>query len=115
MAETSEKGEFSLGQLVDAAKWAWSVDNEREQKHLQKVNLSVLRAVLKHANLPIKGKQADLISRIATSRAHIQDSLGPDATDIFVLVCKCATGLRAGTCQGCTSCTCDKQGQYYWH
>ena len=115
MAATSEKGEFSLAQLVDAAKWAWSTDDEREQKHLQKANLPVLKAVLRHANLPITGKKADIISRIATSREQIEDSLGHAATDIFVLVCKCATGLRAGTCQGCTSCTCDKQGQYYWH
>ena len=115
MAETSEKGDgdsdFSLDQLVDAAEWAWSSDHERKQRG--RVNLPVLKAVLKHASMPSNGKKADVVSRIAASRAHIERSLG--TTDPFLLVCRCATGLRAGTCQGYASCTCDKQGQCCWY
>ena len=111
MAEASQKGdgdpEFSHDELVDAAEWAWSSDHERKQR--RRVNLPVLKAVLKHAGMPSHGKKAEVVSRIGASREHIERSLG--TTDPFIIVCRCATGLRAGTCQGCRSCTCDKQGK----
>ena len=106
--------EFSLDQLVEAAEWAWSSDAERQQKQLpKKANLPVLKAVLKRAGMPTNGKKADIITRITTSRLQIERNLGTSSdNDLFLLVCKCATRLRGGVCEGCTSCTCDKQGKF---